>query len=285
MSGSRRSVKQRIQLLKKMAKRLSAYSTVAAATVASLNSTVNAAEVRWDIPDVLVGNLPGIMFNMENGESVAATNIYNNSTSGFIRLVGYYSSLYPNPYIYTPASSTKGAFVGSGSNVARLSVSAIIGASQTFGAYPSAGLGNYGNLGNWALGESGYIGIRFDLSGDTHYGWAEVSRLVNLTITIHSFGYNDTPDAASTPKEDDSLIGDINLDGKVDDADLNLLLSSFDNPPSEENQTDLEGLLENFGAVKESATTPVPEPSSIMLLAAGAAGLVGWRRRRSCKAA
>ena len=71
--------------------------------------------------------------------------------------------------------------------------------------------------------------LRFGLNSgaDTHFGWAQITRVDSTHFTLHGFGYNNTPGAASHP-----------------------------------------------------ANTVIPEPSSVLLLAAGAAGLGMWRRRR-----
>jgi len=225
-----REKKRTNRLIKRIAKRLAGYSAAAAVTVAASHGTANAAPVSWDIPDITVGPASehGVVFNMLAGTAgtTYATTGFNGP--GSMRMVGLYTG-YPNPYIYTPAFSTNGAFVvTAGTYAARLSTSALIDNNQLFGFnsdYPS--IGYYANLGNWAVGQRAFAGIRFDLSGETHYGWADVTRDAANQVTLHAFGYDNTPGAASH----------------------------------------------------------VPEPNSIMLLAAGAAGLASWRRRRSGKAA
>ena len=59
-------------------------------------------------------------------------------------------------------------------------------------------------MNNWNLeGTRGFVGIRFKLGNATHYGWADITYndAVN-TATLHAFGYNDTPEAASAPPTD-----------------------------------------------------------------------------------
>ncbi len=75
--------------------------------------------------------------------------------------------------------------------------------------------------------------------------------------------------------------GDLDGDGKVDDIDLNLLLSGFDSPPSFQNKIDLHALLSNFGRTDMVAGNPVPEPNTALLLAIGMVGLfTRFRRKR-----
>ena len=189
-----------------LAKRLGAYSAVAAAT-ASVADTAGAAEVIWDIPDIVVGDDPGLLFNMVTGETASAASGEGNATPGSMRLIGNYAALtsFAGAYIYTPASSTFGAFVGVGSDATLLAAGAQIGENQTFGRNAdSSSLGNYANLNNWNLeGTRGFVGIRFKLDNATHYGWADITYNDALnTATLHAFGYNDTPEATSTPPSD-----------------------------------------------------------------------------------
>lgn len=186
-----------------LAKRLGAYSAVAAAT-ASVADIAGAAEVIWDIPDIVVGDDPGLLFNMVTGETASAASDNGNATPGSMRLIGNYAAAASNvgAYIYTPASSTFGAFVGFGSDAILLAAGAQIGENQTFYKntdYPS--IGNYANLNNWnPEGTRGFVGIRFKLDDATHYGWADITYNDALnTATLHAFGYNDTPEAASAP--------------------------------------------------------------------------------------
>lgn len=232
MKKTKKNSGRRPKNFKKIAKRLAAYSAAAAATVvASQDRSADAGQVFHDpIPDVTIGDQPGLLFNMVSGTTALAPEIAGNATPGSMRILGYFSPDYPNAYIYTPAGDTMGAFVGAGSNVSPLALGAIIDDNLTFGATPY-GAGNYGNLAAFAVGDSRYIGIRFDLDGSAHFGWAQVTRINAQEIALETFGYNDVAGEAAT------------------------------------------------------AGFVIPEPSSILLLAAGAAGLALWRRRRNGKPA
>ncbi len=231
MSRTNKMSKQRSRRLKKIAKRLAAYSAVAAATaVATQAGSANAKEVSWPIPDLTVAASPGHLFNMMSGVVAPAPGSTGNNGVGSFR-IGTWNDW---AYIAGPAGSTRAGFVGPGGFANAtfypevLKASSVVSLGRTFGADNGAlQYGPYGYLRPNFSDASGFVGLQFDIGGSLHYGWAQVSGVDN-NLTLHAFGYNDAPGAASHA---------------------------------------------------------VPEPSSIMLLAAGAAGLGFWRRRRSRKTA
>ncbi len=208
MKTSRKKSKRRFRKLKKVAKRLAAYSAAAAATLMTTqNRSANAGEVVHDILDVTVGPTSSeqVVFDMVAGTTQGIfLNGAGHQTQGVMRLMGYYVG-YPSPFFYAPfsASTVPSAFVGTGtSNAATLGPGATIGAADNFVRYhnPSfSGYGYYANLGNWSVGQRAFVGIRFALPTGTHFGWAEVTRDDTKVVTLHGFGYDDTPDAASHP--------------------------------------------------------------------------------------
>jgi len=158
---------------------------------------------------------------------------------------------------------------------------------------------------SWENGQIGFAGVRFDLPTGTHYGWVQISKYGANDLTLHGFGYNNTPDAASLPVDTREIPGDFDFDGSIDTDDWKVLrdniLSDFSAMTPEESYVlgdmdkNLLSDVRDFRRFQDSweaenptgsfaamvAAAAVPEPSSVLLLAAGAAGLGMWRKRRA----
>ena len=50
------------------------------------------------------------------------------------------------------------------------------------------------SFGSWAGIDSGYMGLEFDISGQTHYGWARITSVYDsTTVIIHDWAYETQP--------------------------------------------------------------------------------------------
>jgi hypothetical protein len=187
---------------------------------------------------------------------------------------------------------------------------AMVGAGDAFGGN-SGGLsyGIYGFLAEFD-NATGFVGIRFEIDSALHYGWVQVTGSFDSPFggtVLHGFGYNDTPGAASQPvdvAEPVAPAGDFNIDFLVNLADYEILRDNNladlgTDPEAAALLGDIDGDLDNdivdFNFFRNQyelfngpgsfavmvASTNVPEPSSVLLLAVGAAGLGAWRRRKS----
>jgi hypothetical protein len=116
------------------------------------------------------------------------------------------------------------------------------------------GPGGTASYGSWVNVSGRYLGLRFKINGQTHYGWARLSvSLKNqgrgMTATLTGYAYETIPNksiiAGETKGPDD---------GNIDGSDAAL-------------------------------TVPIPEPDMLGALAIGARGLSIWRCEKSMSAA
>ena len=142
---------------------------------------------------------------------------------------------------------------------------------------------------------SGYIGVKFLIEGATHYGYVgyEGTGAENAAAGhVFALGYESAANTgilagAGAPAAD----ADFDSDGDIDGEDFLIWQrglgatgqTSNANGDADGNGTvegsDLEFWKDQFGGAS-SIVGAVPEPTSLSLLAAGAAGLSHYRRRR-----
>jgi hypothetical protein len=142
----------------------------------------------------------------------------------------------------------------------------------------------YGEFQNSA----GYAGVLFE-AGDQqfHTGWLHIQEQSGQ-LTLFAYAYEAEPGApilAGDTGASSNVPGDSNGDGVVDLVDLNNVRNNF-GATGEDVLGDTNGDevvdLEDLNAVRNNfgGANPVPEPPSLVLLAAGAAGLATLRRKR-----
>jgi len=104
--------------------------------------------------------------------------------------------------------------------------------------------------GSWINVKNRYLGIKFEINGETHYGWARLSVLVQLpltvTATLTGYAYETVPNKPIVA-------------GQTKEAE------------------------ETDGSIREPEavlSAPIAKPAALGLLAAGAPALSIWRRER-----
>jgi len=123
-------------------------------------------------------------------------------------------------------------------------------------------------------------GTYYDVDADGDVDEDDVTYLIEVLLEVDS-------DGDGFIESQGTFRGDFNLDGSVDGTDLSIMAGTFGqsvgyaagnaNGDPTVDGTDLSILSSTFGSV---ATTSVPEPMTLSLLALGATGLVAHRRRK-----
>ena len=174
---------------------------------------------------------------------------------------------------------------------ANLPAGSIIGPAQS-GSFLNSGPDRLSGInpdkpdGNFQVSDGpGYIGVEFLIDGNIHYGYVGyegTGEEGSPNGHIYALGFEDVPNTAILAGAGvPVLTADVDMDGDVDGDDF---LAIQAGQGSEYDQDDVTAFREQFGqggapaGVTASAT---PEPGSLALLAAGAAGITLYRRRRS----
>lgn len=180
--------------------RLLAYSAMAAAMVAAIPDA-NADIVYVDIPDFTMelGDFAGAELD---GDGVVDFAFFVSSTGSavwtYIRAFGSISSFsygnatnmfvgYSGPVLPYGSALASGAVIGPDASFVESPLNQVFLAS----IYSSVTYGQFGD------GVDHYLGFKFDIGGELHYGWLRVNCTVGpVTLTIRDWAYDDE---ANTP--------------------------------------------------------------------------------------
>jgi hypothetical protein len=168
------------------------YLLAASGTAALTASTATAAVVYWNPSDQTVNIEETASFNMLTG----AVSPGGSADAGSFLLVNESS----NHVFMNGTTSRANAFaVGTaGSRLGKLSEGDAISDSNDFalGEYPEFEFED-GSDYPWNDGGTGYVGLRFDIAGQTHYGWAQFTYDDAAdTLTLLDFAYENTAGAS-----------------------------------------------------------------------------------------
>ncbi|HTS34208.1 MAG TPA: hypothetical protein VMH04_00975 [Candidatus Solibacter sp.] len=97
-----------------------------------------------------------------------------------------------------------------------------------------------GSGGPWAGKKNRYMGLKFQISGQTHFGWLRIT-VKNFTATITGYAYETVPQGT--------------------------IKTGYVHGPSETGES-------------TASVAPIQQPASLGLLARGADGLYAWRREQ-----
>ena len=176
---------------------------------------------------------------------------------------------------------------------ANLMEGSLIGPALTYGRPPGetddlSGEKDGVAVGNFQIADGpGYIGVQFPIAGATHYGYVGFQAVETDEANggpegrVFGFGYESTPDTpiAAGAGLEPPLTADVDDDGDVDGNDLLVIQRGLGDAYD---GGDIAAWQAQFGQ-GGGGVSAVPEPSSLTALAAGAAGVAWYRRRRANK--
>ena len=181
-----------------------------------------AAVIYWDPTDATAtATNMGFRFDMVSGAVTAAANYNDTSATGFV----FWNGPAAEYAFITRTTSLTDAGVG-GTAMSNLTVATPIGAASSWA--PSAfnsftyfdqldAAANPWNTG--ADGTTGFVGLRFAIAGNTHYGWARFTYddLTTGNLTLHDFAYDDVAgtsiNAGAIPEPGSALLALAGLGG------------------------------------------------------------------------
>ncbi|MHC4140347.1 MAG: hypothetical protein ACYSUF_00210 [Planctomycetota bacterium] len=145
-----------------------------------------------------------------------------------------------------------------------------------------------GEGGAWAPGERAFVGFRFQVNGEDHFGWADVELHPDWSMTVHRVAWQDVAGEPAYTVNPLDCPWDLNGDGIVDHHDLLHLIGSFgpcDGCPEDlngdgiVNGKDVAELARRFGPCSRLlAERSGPRLASVATLALGAKGVAMLRR-------
>jgi hypothetical protein len=175
----------------KLTKRLAQYGalTVAIAGVSESNGQIVYTDVT---PDFAGGNGINYGLDMDN-DTVIDFGVIGSSLAP---AVGFYGILPSNSWVGSNPSF-KYPFALNSGDVISSAQSIWYGGTSNVGTMNYASC--YGGIGgsNWCGVTDKFLGLRFQISGNTHYGWAKMDVSTSGdSFTIKEYAYNSTPDEA-----------------------------------------------------------------------------------------
>ena len=176
-------------------KRLALYGLAAGAVLATGASSAEANLVTLDLTGQPVANrtTPGngdLYFDVNAASAAAAFS--TSSFAGADFKLQHFGSPYAGIAGLNPGNSIQG-FQIDFFKASRLTTSDFVNAQGNFA--PSASVAPFNP--SWGPNETGYLGLKFVIGADTHYGWANITANSDATLTLNALGYETTPDTAA----------------------------------------------------------------------------------------
>jgi hypothetical protein len=189
----------------KLTKQLTKYGALTAAIIGVADANGQSI-VYNDITDFTGGSGDTFLIDLDNdgtddfrirhnGGSTSSSNLYIDPLTASNETLGSGGATFAYPFALTTGAAISSGATGSWFN------------NGFSGGFQSL---NYGScsFGNWCSITDGYIGLRFNILGGTHYGWAQLDVDQTGAIwTVKGFAYHDTADAGLTAGQETLSIG------------------------------------------------------------------------------
>lgn len=176
--------------MKHNSKRIKQYAGLAAAFIGAASAS-EAAVIYTDVdPDVTFSD--GTFSVDFDGDGI---------TDADLQQFGF-SSPYKGTFESGFGFAPDGGFLSSGYSAGAFSAGVTVGSSGTFNSFGGFGFASFGPFGSFAYGNwpgesDKYLGVEFEISGNTHYGWIRMSMgALAESLTIHSYAYQDVAGAS-----------------------------------------------------------------------------------------
>ena len=190
---------------KELLDKLKNYSKTAA-VVAVAGGTANAQIIYTDVDaDVTLNTFPSnyeIDFDGDGNVDIKVDLLDASSNLYFVQLLpeGTNTSVVGESGSYVAVLNTSN-LISSSNNFLTTSYNLLMGAYRYVSSTTSSTITSTTSFGYWQPGETDkYAGVKFDISGETHYGWIRLSTsytsLDDMSVTIKDFAYQAIADSA-----------------------------------------------------------------------------------------
>ena len=185
-------------------KKMLSYSLTSALVVAG-GQDINGEIAYYDIEDETVGSNGSYEVDINNDGTPDFTISQNHSES--TSTYSSYSNLFDSVRIDGSQSQNKILKSSSSSYAQLMNTGDVVGLSTTYSSYNTQEFINNVQLGYYAYsygssytygsweGEEGYLGVKFDINGNNHYGWIRLEVFSYYSgFTVRDFAYETIPD-------------------------------------------------------------------------------------------
>ena len=201
----------------KLSKRLGQYGSLALA-LTGLSEAANSQVIYTDVnPDFSgsLGSTYAIDLDNDGIDDVTLVNYTSSSSINNYNLNINVLYAYPEGLnkvlgsISPNSSSLAYPFALSTGNLISANTSSWIGSSASNILFGEIEINSmpYFSAGNWDNVEDKYLGIEFDINGNTHYGWVRLN-VKDAKFTLKDYAYESTPNTAITAGDQGNLSSD-----------------------------------------------------------------------------